>query len=697
MSKLAIGWGYRAAVLCLASWALAGCSGEPGSQEPDAGVPGVKVVFDPTLAKKAGHSGATWVGFPFPSDHRRDATGHLKLSDFPGLASSTMFQRYVALAEAELTGFSTTAPVHMSFDGALDAATIPTDPGAFLATDSPIQLIDVTASSPEYGKRRPLRWEYRGNDLDISQIKYVYKNSLAVGPTFGFPMRPATTYALVVLRSVKGANGAPLGQHPLLAALLTGGALPDGLKPPVPQDMFDGLKAIWAPLLARLAVDGIGADQIAAATVFTTQDPSAEMREIHRQVSSELPAPALGPWHRPFGVSTGPYAVDRSFRWNSTSTTNYSVMEGQFDSPNYQEGTVPYADDGGNFHVVDGKPAPFRTETLRFVLTIPKDPPRSGSCYPIVEIAHGTGGNAYSGYDDGTAGRLAARGLASIALDQPLHGPRAEGKTFDVGLLTFNYTNPKAGRCNFRQSAIDTFSLTRLLKSGALSVPAANGPGGQAVCFDTTHVGFFGHSQGGITGALAAAFERGIESYLLSGAGGGMSITIMERKDTDIATLLTTLLELTPQEPLSELHPVLTLVQTLVDATDPINASPRWADAGGANFLVTSGLLDVFTPYRTANAMAVAGMIPSVLPMPSPIREMELAGLTPLTAPVKGNLTNSRTGGFLQFAGNGQSDFASHFLVFYRPEAIQASMRFLQSAAYESGAVIERDPNSDSR
>jgi hypothetical protein len=85
-------------------------------------------------------------------------------------------------------------------------------------------------------------------------------------------------------------------------------------------------------------------------------------------------------------------------------------MEGA--SPRRQEGEVPYAEEGGRLSV----PTVVREESLRFVLAIPDEPLPAGRCWPIVEVAHGTGGDAYSFVGDGTAGRLAARGLASISL-----------------------------------------------------------------------------------------------------------------------------------------------------------------------------------------------------------------------------------------------------------------------------------------
>jgi pimeloyl-ACP methyl ester carboxylesterase len=330
------------------------------------------------------------------------------------------------------------------------------------------------------------------------------------------------------------------------------------------------------------------------------------------------------------------------------------------------------------------------------VLTVPDAAPPSGACYPIVEVAHGTGGDAYDFLLDGTAGRLAARGLAGISLDQPLHGPRAEGQLFSVELASFNLFNPSAARATFRQSAIDTFSLTRFVRA-SLQVPAAKTPTGRDLCFDPTRVSFFGHSQGGLSGALAAALEDDIGSFVLSGAGGGFSITVLERKDiADFAALVRTFFRLDDDELLTDLHPVLTLIQTLVDVTDPINYAPHWLSGAPKDFLVTSGQHDEATPYRGAAAMAVAAGIPVVEPVVLPIPAYAWIGLPPATAPLSANAPGGRTAGFLQYTNDlPGDDMDTHFLIYHRPEAINASMRFLQSSAYTPPALLVRDPTAN--
>ena len=58
-------------------------------------------------------------------------------------------------------------------------------------------------------------------------------------------------------------------------------------------------------------------------------------------------------------------------------------------------------------------------------------------------------------------------------------------------------------------------------------------------------------------------------------------------------------------------------------------------------------------------------------------------------------LLNGASAGFVQWDDDGLS--ADHFVIFNRPEAINASMRLLESWAFEPTPRLERDPSSNVR
>ena len=155
-------------------------------------------------------------------------------------------------------------------------------------------------------------------------------------------------------------------------------------------------------------------------------------------------------------------------------------------------------------------------------------------------------------------------------------------------------------------------------------------------------------------------------------------------------------------EALSELHPAVGLVQMLVEITDPVNYSPYWFDQSGLSHaqsvFVTSGEHDEATPHRAATALAVAGRVPIVEPVVLDVPQFEWAGMPPQTAPLSTNIGGASTAGFIQWTDDIPGPNAdSHWVIFHRPEAINASMRFLQSTAYEGGPKIERLPGADVR
>lgn len=716
---------------------------------------GPRAYFDPTLiTPDAGTSTtpAEFLAFPFPADHRRGADGNVRFDDFPrpnSLAQSIgdkLLDRYLAPVGG-VDGFSLNGAVHVAFDEDLDLSAIPTAPEAFLERDAPFKIIDIDPSSPERGRLRPLRWEYQqgaGN--------YAAAHSLAIAPAWGFPLREDTTYALVITKDdIKGATSqAPLRQPLLLSALLANRAEKPAAIAGVTDELYESLRAAYAPLRNALDHDGIDIGEVAVATVFTTQTVSKNLRRIASHLSTDL---RLGKW-----VPQATYARTERSYWSSlcTRTNNadtwatctWSWADGEddvtlyqlaatFNGRNYQQGEVPYLLSGGNFRFnTSNTPIGFREETLTLVVTVPEKPMQtSDGCIPIVEVAHGTGGSAYTTLGDRTASRLAARGLASVGMDQPLHGDRFDVDNYDIPkdgilgtllslatvqmtdkdlileLVNFNFLNVDSARTSMRQSAVDTMALTHLIKTGGLDVPAEFSPTGEAIRFCREKIGFFGHSQGALSGAIAAGPEHRIGAWLLSAGGGGLGITILDRKDFgDFPTILGTLFGLNTSggEILSEMHVLMTAIQTVVDVTDPINYAPFWMSdeklGQPTSQLLTSGLNDSQTPHRSARALAAAARLSPINPIVLELPEFAWAGVTPLDAPVSGNNPTS-TNAFIQWDGADKPDdvseeyWSGHFLVYDRPEAINASMRFLKTYfAPESSdglPLIERDPAAD--
>jgi len=597
--------------------------------------------------------------FPFPSDFRKMIDGHIDMTGYPDPDNVQLFSLYIKTAEENLYGYGTNTPVYFTFSDAIDVSTLPENPLDSLSIDSTLLMVNIDEDCSDYGKMVPLIWRFQEQDT-----RYIKKNTLMISPVWGFPLEGGCTYATIITTGVTDMYGRHVVQHPLLSTVINGLNTTDSV--------IMQLENVYQPLRKFLKWwKKIDTGEIAGATVFTTQNPVDELVRIRDYLKTNYEPEVLDIQYDP-----------------AQNSPDYYYFEGHYRSPNLQYGEPPYLNEGGQFVFDDnGNPVIQREETLRFALTVPKDN-MPGSGFPIVMYAHGTGGDFKSFIRDGTATNLTSRGMAVIGIDQPLHGPRAPEGT-NVELASFNFFNPDAGRANFRQSVVDSIILTKLITKGNLRIPDSVTPANGDFYFNPDRVMFMGHSHGGLTGAMFISLTDNVKSAVLSGAGGGLSLTILERKDPNIEEILRIVTGI--KDDLHTFHPVIGLTQLLVEITDPINYAPYYFKKlltfKSRNLLMTEGMLDPYTPPSTAEAMATAGMIPIIEPIAHFPETFILLGLTPITPPVTGNVltaTGERvTAGLLQFPEDG------HYAVFQNPVAKEKYGYFLYSTAYLSNAWIK--------
>jgi len=587
---------------------------------------------------------------PWPSDARRDDDGTIDLAAFPDPSSVDLVSSYVERAEA-LDGFGTTSATYFPLDGPLPPERLPT-PSESMEPGAGVFLINIDPDSPGWGETTPLRFE-----LLPEATEWHPDHVLAAAPVPGHPMRPATTYAMVVTTSVVAPNP---GYTATLAA---------------DHPAHD-------PRLAHaLRFHGVALDRVAVASVFTTYDPVEEMARIADFLQHDVAPPDL---------SQSPLELLGEF-------DDYLAWRTHYPSPVFTFGERPYGTEGGEFRFdADGRPQVASWDDMRAGVCTPlrlDDPPPGG--WPVVIYQHGTGGsyrthcNSNGAFE--VAARLGVEGVVTIGLDQPLHGTRV-GPVPSSDLSHFNFTNPDSGLTNFRQGAADAIYLARALADRPWVLQTEDG---REVPLDPDRVMFMGHSQGGLTGAIAAPFfGNDVKATVLSGAGAVLSITLIERKDLfDFQALVEQLLGFEDDEVLTELHPAMSLIQTLSDVTDPVNYAPYWHARKGtwrghrpAPVLLTSGTLDAATPYRTALALAAAARLPVVGEAATNIEALTLHGLMPDPLPTAANLTGFDerpfTGGFAQYWGG------SHFVIFEEEHAAQLYVNYLRSTADGRSALV---------
>ena len=186
---------------------------------------------------------------------------------------------------------------------------------------------------------------------------------------------------------------------------------------------------------------------------------------------------------------------------------------------------------------------------------------------------------------------------------------------------------------------------------------------------------------------LALGVEPRIKAGVLSGAAGVLVETILRRKDPfDVAALVQALLVVT-EDNFDRFHPTLTMVQTLVDATDPINYAPYWiAPMGGGqpkHIFVTEGTWD--HAHRCRNGCWLAAGLPQLLDLAKISDGHVLQGIDPEALPVSMNVG---TGAFLATGGLKQWQEGNHWVAFNRSEARAMWRTFLDTFAEGETPII---------
>jgi hypothetical protein len=614
---------------------------------------------------------------PFPSDLRKDASGAIVFKGFPNPSTLPLLAQYVTQTDGLTKGFSPAAAAALRFEGTLDPASLPADPPATLANDAAVQIVDVDPASPEHGKRHLAQIHYQA-----TEGVYWPASTLAVMPMLGRPLRTKTRYAVVVTNKVRAAGGGAVGTSADLEEVLD--------RKPV-TDRTRAVHDLFAPAVRELASAGIATNDIVHLTVFTTDDPTEETFAAMDAVATDVPAPTAKDWQK------------------KDVTADLVVYEGSYGpSPNYQAGNIPFRKptDGGGFVIENGKPKLQNTFDLRFALAVPDATkcPVPAAGYPIVLYSHGTGGDYRSFVDDGTAKAAAQKCLAAMGIDQIFHGTRPGAPPLGdptaettIQLLFFNLDNILAARTSNRQSAIDVVQQARLFTDSHVKVPAATSATGQDIAFDGTKVMFFGHSQGGLNGPLFLAGSELARGAVLSGAGSDLALNLLEKtKPVDVAAAFRILVGLGDPEVATELnifHPVMTLVQTIVDPADPLEyggfiaRTPRDGHTPKSIYQTegvgADGVGDSYAPPHGIEALSVAIGLPRQLPGVRSVVEAGWAGVTDVSVPgegLSGNIGDGRASGVLaQFVPTAGHD--GHFVVFNDAKAKGQAATFLANLA----------------
>lgn len=501
-------------------------------------------------------TGATFFDAPFPSDVRVDADGTQAYGGFPNPNGGALISQLLGLADAKV-GAPLMPIAYFRFAKAIAAHQI----GQLIASgaDAPIALIDVDAESPDRGRRYPV----------VAQALIVDgfapEHLLAVAPYPGIVLAPSTTYAVIVR------SAAAPGLRPAAAiADLAAGRTPSGAR-------GAATAAAFAPLWPVLAEQGVPADDVLTATVFTTGDPTALMyarseavRAAHTAVIADLQVDTDGNHTDP--------------------TSRFCELVGTVTFPQFQRGEAPFATEGQ--FVLDGAGAPVAqgSLTVPITITIPDGPMPTGG-WPLYQFFHGSGGVSGGVVDlgktltpegepvvgEGPAFVVARYGIASVSAALPVNPERLPGAS-DYAYL--NLQNLAAFPFTFQQGVFEQRLLLDALLD--LRIPGAT----MAACrpgdtsehrFDGSKLVAGGQSMGGMYTNLFGAVEPRVPVLVPTGAGGFWNLMILEtgliRNTRD---LLGSIFETSPDD-LTFAHPGMSLLGSGWEIAEPLVAMSRLA------------------------------------------------------------------------------------------------------------------------
>lgn len=639
---------------------------------------------------------------PFPNDLRRttDNTLDLEGHPFPPIDQGfpTPARVITQLSAAPFPGFSPTPVLYFRFSQALPS----NDDG--LLQDY-VAVVDVTPDSPTYGREHSIELHTAG------QSKYICGAFLAVRIPPATPLRRNTTYAALLRKGLPSGSGQRYRQSTAFSALLNS-------EPASDSATDQKAHASYAPLRDYLDDQGLERGELLNATVFSTAQGTTTLVALTEAVQAQpLPTPVpesltlcddgvispcetsepAGQLHFPLtGTSTsatGPLTRGAC----STTQAGLRVLHGQLRLPMFQDGEPPFLTTGGQLATTDsGQIQSVGTAPVCFALAVPDGPmPEQG--YPLLIHAHGTGGSFTDAFaPNGVAAALAQSDAkaAVLAIDMPQHGSRRGtgiDSALDPMLLLHNISNPQAMRGNHLQGAADLQALIRWATESTLDASRAAADL-NAIRFDSGRMALIGHDQGASHAALMLPFDRHIRAFVLSGLGGHLT-SLLLHKTLPVApgnvfgTLLAdpALAELTVNaQPLADgtFNPLLALLQTYLDAADPLTYAPQLYRAPPTNYLGTShifmtyGLDDSYTPDENQSAYAVAAGLPQVRPLLTPLATTDVLPPAVETIDAQGI---PRTLGVRQYRPETSAD--GHFVATTSDgEASADVLRFLEHA-----------------
>lgn len=452
-------------------------------------------------------------------------------------------------AVEELDGFGTLAPVMLRFDAPIDIESVRED------TVWWVSLSDGQA----------VAWEAQLSESGL--VLFLFPQ---------VPLREATRYG-VALSGITDTAGERVYAAQTVRDILN-------FEPVAPE-----VARVVGDYAALRLLTGLAPEDIAAATVFTTQSLTAEDAAITALLDAHAPTLTVTDCAGTFCAAT-------------LSAVDLLGADGRLQSP----------------------PTVEQTYSLPVDLYLPSTP----APWPVLIYGHGLGGDRHEG---DPAAMVADLGVAVLTVDAPAHGDHPSATSdneldqivgfFGIDLFAATFDVYQL-RDHWRQAAWDKLQLIRAVQAGV----DLDGDG--AADLDSSRIAYGGHSLGGIMGPDLLSMAPEVGAAYLSVPGGRVAYIVAE--SPTFAPLIAAMRPAgVSDDDVSRFFP---LLQTAIERGDPANRAPAVLN-GQRDVLMNMVIDDQIIPNRAnailARALGVGLASPVLLEIPG----LESTG----TLPISGN------------------------------------------------------------
>jgi hypothetical protein len=571
-----------------------------------------------------------------------------------------------------LDGWSRYAPMVLPFSHPLDPSNLPADELASQDPFSPIVLVDADPASPDYGRRVPFVLRLR-SDLGPGGVT---DHVALVSP--GIDLAEGGRYVLAVTRRAfaSGTPGRPL-QPSAFFALASHD--PDPL---VRETAAVGRARAHAQealaLLAALPEVPIPPEDVALALRITARTEAGVADDLAWVKEAALAAPPP-----PLTITSASDTQGRAL-----------VVRGTVELPDYR--------DDERFRInrdpATGKPEATRTNAVPFVLSLPQQ--SLDGPVPILMYQHGNPGSPNEVVSAGLNRYLDEAGFAIAGMHDTLNREIGQDTVAQTERIFVLLALGGEVAAYWFQTHADMIGFLRALQGlGDQDLLPLGAPDGVPE-IDTGRLLYHGISEGGNNALSFLPFAPELIAATPTVGGGRLGETLIHQSAEEF---LVTIPALLPGVRPVEIWVGLALFQHGYDPQEghavakhlyrqPL-AFAGLADTTPPHTLWTEGIGDSLVPNNATRTAVRELGIPSVrrLVVPAP-------ALTPVDAPLLGNLAGGITAGHFQYLPAGtqscvdRGQLEGHYCPQTAPEAQTQRLHFFETALSGTAEIVDPLP-----